>query len=322
MLIIRRQTHFQSPRVEQDLAAIEFLRLLDRLRESFLQDVVHWRLQIPDFFLWENPLFADAEYLHFEEQARVSSVERSTHLSLDVQRALPIFSAQVMAALSAHQQQSEAMSLDLRAMKSDTSAIARKVEEGFAKNAEILSSLYTALSRPIVIPELTIPAQLIPGPLQQSPDPASNICAVPVSSLPVSSSSYIQPRVQSGGSFSSSGNATNLPPALTPFRMSRTIATVSDLWREYAVGLSGQPSVRTTYEGASTEWKRNESERRWYQRRKPILQAVEEIAAKRCIPPEQAATLIDQWRVSQSNTSLHYLFKNIKELLADEGHGP
>lgn len=306
-----RQSHLQSPGVEQDLAAGAFLHLLSRLRESFLQDVVIWREHLPNFFVWQNPLFADPEYLQFEERARLNSINRDGHIGLEVQRVLPLLTSQLMAANSSHGKTLEQLMRGVQSIESDNSALANNLDQGFAKTHDVLGRLLDALSRPIVIPEQIIPEHSIPGPLQ-----VQNAINEASTS---SSSSNGQPMSRPNPSTASaSGTTTALPPAILPFQMSRSIDTVCDLWREYSVGLPGQPSVRTMYEGGSTEWKKKESERRFYQRRKVILQVVEDIANKRGIPAEEAAAVVDKWRTRQSNTSLNYLSTSVKQVLMDE----
>ena len=54
-------------------------------------------------------------------------------------------------------------------------------------------------------------------------------------------------------SAATASHATSCPPAISPFPMSRTRATVSDLWREYTVGLGASPSIMTMYEGESVQ---------------------------------------------------------------------
>ena len=55
------------PETNADTAGEGFLELLCRLRKTFLQDVIHWRRFLPSFYLWENSLFTDPEYLALEE---------------------------------------------------------------------------------------------------------------------------------------------------------------------------------------------------------------------------------------------------------------
>ena len=57
--------------------------------------------------------------------------------------------------------------------------------------------------------------------------------------------------------------------------MSREIETVVDLWREYDEGIAGRPSLRHMYDSGNKDWRRgDDSERRFYRRRKKILDEV------------------------------------------------
>jgi len=82
--------------------------------------------------------------------------------------------------------------------------------------------------------------------------------------------------------------------------MSRTISTVVDLWREYDVGIGGQPSVRSQYEGNNDSWRKgNDSERRFYSRRMIIINAVKALAKSSCQPEVDVARSMDAYRVAQ-----------------------
>ena len=103
--------------------------------------------------------------------------------------------------------------------------------------------------------------------------------------------------------------------------MSRTITTVRDLWCEYTIGLGASPSVKTMYEGDTVQWRQNDSERRFYRRRKVILDAVVHMADKRGIPTDEAAAALDVWRLRQANTSLNNLTKSVHRFEMEELDG-
>ncbi|WVQ79627.1 hypothetical protein IAT38_001727 [Cryptococcus sp. DSM 104549] len=70
------------------------------------------------------------------------------------------------------------------------------------------------------------------------------------------------------------------PP--TTFTMSRDVKTVPDLWTEYTVGWDGGPPVRAMYEGTNKKQKKgrrfkDDSERKFYRRRKRVLEMVESL---------------------------------------------
>jgi hypothetical protein len=94
--------------------------------------------------------------------------------------------------------------------------------------------------------------------------------------------------------------------------MSRKLITVLDSWREYDEGLGGMTSVKEAYEGDDQTWrKQNDSERKFYERRKPIWQEVKVLAEKRGITIGQAVELLEHYRV-KGKMSLNQLANEIK----------
>ncbi|TYJ52194.1 hypothetical protein B9479_007209 [Cryptococcus floricola] len=70
------------------------------------------------------------------------------------------------------------------------------------------------------------------------------------------------------------------------FTMSREVKSVPDLWKEYTIGWDGQPAVRDIYEGGNARKRRrgkrfrDDSERKFYRRRKKVLEMVEALVEK------------------------------------------
>lgn len=78
--------------------------------------------------------------------------------------------------------------------------------------------------------------------------------------------------------------------------MSRQITTVIDAWREYSVGIGGRPSVKSQYEGANTAYRKNDTERKFYQRRMILITELKHLAEELSLPPEEVARLMDAKR--------------------------
>jgi hypothetical protein len=77
-----------------------------------------------------------------------------------------------------------------------------------------------------------------------------------------------------------------------PYRMSRTIQTIPELWREWTVGLAGQPSIEQldTLYGAS--WRTGPtaaSERQFYSRRKTLITEIRRLAVASGAPADAEA---------------------------------
>lgn len=298
----------------QDLAGLAFLRLLRQLRVSFLQDIIHWKSHIPSHFLWSNSLFTDPEFLDFESQALAQSVEQRSNFGIDVQRILPQLSSQLQAAQNAQSQQLNSIIDRLQGLE----VCANSTNQHHSNNQLLLANLIHALSQPIVIPGPLSQMQL-PSPTNNPQSTSSSLQLDPLSQ----SHSPVEPLHGSQPPNPQAPQAPmspfTRPPPINKFQMSRKIETVLDLWREYTEGLAGYPSVKVMYEGEDTSWKKNnKTERRFYQRRKVILDGVEEIAAYRKIPGREAAIIMDQYRVKQGNTTLNKLGSHVAEIIARE----
>ena len=64
--------------------------------------------------------------------------------------------------------------------------------------------------------------------------------------------------------------------------MSQTIQTIPDLWREWTVGLQGQPSIKKLDKLYSSDWRSGRNapaERQFYSRRKTLINEIRRLAA-------------------------------------------
>jgi hypothetical protein len=71
------------------------------------------------------------------------------------------------------------------------------------------------------------------------------------------------------------------------YHMSRTIQTIPELWREWTVGLQGQPSIERLDEQYSSSWRSGPtaaSERQFYSRRRTLITEIRRLAAAIRLP--------------------------------------
>jgi hypothetical protein len=77
-----------------------------------------------------------------------------------------------------------------------------------------------------------------------------------------------------------------------PYRMSRTIQTIPELWREWTVGLAGQPSIEQLDALYGASWRTGPimaSERQFYSRRKTLITEIRRLAAAGGAPADAEA---------------------------------
>lgn len=79
---------------------------------------------------------------------------------------------------------------------------------------------------------------------------------------------------------SSSNNITSAIPQVT---MSRKTVDISTLWKEYTVGINGNPAIRTMERQFGTAWRKSSSETKFYTNRLPLLREIQ-----RMLDSEQA----------------------------------
>ncbi|CAD6580301.1 MAG: hypothetical protein TREMPRED_002705 [Tremellales sp. Tagirdzhanova-0007] len=199
--------------------------------------------------------------IQFEELAKRSAAERDSPIVLEVQRVLPLLSSQRMAAHASHGKKLD----EVVAALTDLEMLAVKSDQRDVRTQQILAGLVDGLSRPFLIPG---PATTNDGAAATSTanQQSSNAVVPPTESNDNSRVGFLLCRGSSGD--------------LAILDISH-ISTVRELWSEYTIGLGALPSVKTMYEGDSTSWKQNDSERRFHRRRKVILNVIEKAAETR-----------------------------------------
>ncbi|KAG1035302.1 hypothetical protein G6F43_013253 [Rhizopus delemar] len=65
--------------------------------------------------------------------------------------------------------------------------------------------------------------------------------------------------------------------------MSRSLISVTDVWREYSVGLAGNPSIKSMEEQYGADWRKvdNRTESRFFTRRLPLYKKIESLSNER-----------------------------------------
>ena len=292
-------------RTAHDLAGEAFLELLKRLRKTFLQDAVQWRVRHPRNWLWDHQLFDDPEFLDFEERALIASSLSATSMPHDIRTALP----RLCDLLDQSSQASAQTLRDTSTTLSNHGEALRQVLERVTSLDGSYKAIRAALSEPRSI-TVSLPAVLASTGNEESASPSIQLTdpdREPMPPIPTGHSN-------AGRSGSPSGPSHRL---IAPYSMSRAVHTVIDLWREYSVGLSGTPAMKTMYETGKHHFT-SDTERRWYRRRKTILNLVDEVAQQRDIPGVEAAASVEAWRTRQSGMTLNKLSDTVTKMSSEE----
>ncbi|KAI8340419.1 hypothetical protein BD560DRAFT_412367 [Blakeslea trispora] len=256
-----------SGRAEQTVAAEGFLRLLLTLRITFLQDSVYMQKAIPDHPIWRHSLFVDPLYLEFKRLLEASAQTEASQEELLLQRVVPLIERQLANSLEVSQQQHEEnrqlqMTVLNQIKDIATGRAPLQINIDWPTGSNIPSTTVRSLASPSV-PVSSVPVSSAPASsLSVSSVPASSVPAssVPASSVPASSITLTS-SVQTG----------------VTYRMSN-VCTITDLYREWTVGLGGNHSIECMNQNHPGWYK---SQKSFYMRRNKIMKAIQAQALRR-----------------------------------------
>ena len=306
--------HF-GPREGQsnDLAALGLTDLLFYLREVILQDSVILREHFPNSPIWNHPVFQHEAYARFCAQVRDvigpgGEGERPTKLAMLTQ-AIP----ELADYLRSSDARSEARGNELKAAMDDIVTQQRQQLQHNAQGAELLQWLAQSLAR--------LPQQLLrPGAMGGAAGAGG---AVGEAGEAVDSC-YTLARASLAPSLAPSPPDTNGPSAVATaegppepleppsYRMCRSVKTVEALWREWTVGLNGQPSVSALDSRWGNRWRAGrQAELQWYSLRLEVIKEIRRIAHMHRSSEQQAMRVL-QHHQQQMGYSLDRFCKHLR----------
>jgi hypothetical protein len=222
-------------------------------------------MEFPRHPIFQDPVFETPEYRAFEFRVRgalAMAVEQDPH-TIAIQKAIPAVNDRLrtMTGIIQNGQATHAQALcsleDLI-----TTRIEQRIERITAALSEFIGGSFHFVPRGQLAPAL-IDAPPITG--------ASSLPNRPVA-LPITALAQ----------------AAEVPQ----YHMSRTIQTIPELWREWTVGLQGQPSIERLDELYGSSWRSGPtaaSERQFYSRRKTLITEIRCLAAAIKAPPDEEA---------------------------------
>ena len=273
-----------------DLAAMGLTNLLTYLREVILQDSVYLMKRYPKSAVWNHPVFQHEDYRQFTREA-------SALIQQDEQGEKPsqvALLAQAMPVLTDYLQ-----SIDTR-NEARIAKLKADLQTTMASQTSQLQELFTT--------GLTFELKAPASGLLQSEGSAPSL--EPSSLEPPSR--YISAQA----SISNSRVATPAPPVTSAeppeYRMCRTTKTVEDLWREWTVGLQGQPAITALDSHWGSRWRAGrQSEVQWYSLRLEVIKEIRRIARAQRMSEEAAMHLMSM-RQQQTGCSIDQLCKTLR----------
>jgi hypothetical protein len=265
-----------------DLAAMGLTNLLFYLREVILQDSVFLKRQFPRSPVWNHPVFQHKDYTLFEQQVLllIDEGERPSQLALLAQ-AMPVL-ADYLKAIDARNE------VRIADVLKEVRTAREQLVQGQVTHAShvlgVLSAGFTVELKP------TTPASASAITLgSQSPTPTSTPAPTPTPT-PVAP-------------------APSEPPQ---YRMCRTTKTVEELWREWTVGLQGEPAITALDSRWGSQWRAGrQSELQWYSLRLEVIKEIRRLAQSRRTSEEAAMRALDLQQ-QQSGHSIDQLCKLLR----------
>lgn len=283
------------PPQERSLAATGFIRTLKELRTVILQDAVLLRKSHPNNYLWDHPIFNLPAFKEYEHKLEEVMKVQLQPVEMKLRQAMP--------ALLAHLQATNASTMSaIKELGMDNATVERRLAQ-LSQDLSKGLQLWQAMLQPGCLQVVFKPQGGVEAALAS--EGAGPSVPEPVQAAP--SNKYSPYPVPTGS------------PA--PFAMSRKVASVIEAWREYDQGLGGRPSIRQMYEeGGAKDWKSNDSERKFYDRRMILVKFIKQQAELRKLTPEDIADIMDGHRVqlAAKQRSLAQIQERIKRGEADD----
>jgi hypothetical protein len=254
----------------RDIAGQGFLRLLKLLRPILLQDSVLQMAKFPSHPIWADPIFHRDDFKAFRQQLE-QSISKDTEQPEEVQirRVVPAVADQLS---------------QLR------ETVLSQIEQSKLELLEKLAGFDDFIQG-------RVPFVLSPlrnGPLAVTSGTASIRRGADIDTI-----AGVGADASGGGAGGASGARgangaedraeVDAAAGIPKYRLSRTISTIPDLWREWTVGLGNSPSVQFLEDSYGARWRPSQEERVFFCRRKAIISW---IRAKQRERPNTEATVI------------------------------
>jgi hypothetical protein len=218
----------------RDIAGQGFLRLLKLLRTVLLQDSVLLIAKFPSHPIWNDPIFHRNDYQLFRQQLERSIAQDAEQPEeAQIRRSVPAIADQL----------AQLRETVLSQIKRDKLEILGKLDafDDFVHGRV---------------------------PLVLSPVLGEDGRAVGAAASSTGAGADADTAVTAAGAAGAAAGAAAEPPA---YRLSRTVSTIPDLWKEWTVGLGSGPSVQSLEDLYGARWRPSPEERVFFCRRKAII---------------------------------------------------
>ncbi|GAA5970603.1 hypothetical protein JCM11641_007367 [Rhodosporidiobolus odoratus] len=272
----------EGDRALPTLSAINFLKLLIRLRPVIIQDAACIRATYPTHPIFLHPLFSSPAFLAFEQHMKQHLSTVQDPFALELERVLPLLTKHIDTGFDHQRQQ-------LLQLVNIVSTLSEKVEKSGSSSHNLLSDV---LNGRVAVRLHAETGGVNPEPSASTPAASTSAAASP----------------------STSASSSLVTPAL-PLELNGALKTVDETWREWTEGVGGQKSVEEVYPEGSEELKKLRKVdrlRKQWDRKKAVVDKVRWIMKKKKVTGEVAVQALDTFRNQQKNKSLDALRKLLK----------
>ena len=307
-----------------DLAAQGFLRLLQDFRLVILQDSVILRALLPDHPLWNHELFVREDYQQFAQEVQASLSTAEEPEELQIRRTMPAIATRLInLERNLLQSINHWGSINHRINQS----IEQRLENFLTGRTSFTIRTNETSTYDVNVANAASSSSAAPsaafGDASASAAAASVAVSTAASAVPVAASAVSSDLFSAAPIASSSAQPESRPELMTIdldlnaapplYKLCRTINTVSDLYREWTVGLRGGSAVQTLERVYGGRWRPEQAERMFFSRRKVIIDEIQRRQA--CISAQDPLRCVEELEQIRRNgrMSLHALFKHLNK---------
>ncbi|OXH30154.1 hypothetical protein J009_03787 [Cryptococcus neoformans] len=282
---------------------------MDWFRSVLIQDAPFIRQLEPDLFVWKHPVFSTPTFLAFEARVLAEAQSAEARMSEDARQLIPELSDYLSTNFTALFKATYNIDTTLTGLAASVANNSKLIQE--ERRAEKYDALLNDIgdafhamarrqhsgsisSRSNVNAQESQTTGVLEGHHHAGPNPSSS-----------SNSIASQPNSASG-----SGDLVQLEALV--YKMDRDVGDVLELWDEYIVGRNGRLPVREMSQ--RNEFRKNEAEKKMFSRRKPIYEAIRELARGMNMSEREAAGLIEEYRTKNS-MGLNKLSNVVKDVV-------
>jgi hypothetical protein len=254
---------------QKNLASIGFLKALKTMRLIILQDAVFLKQICAEHPIWCHDIFNSGMFFEFEQTLKNSLSRNNNIQNLSLRNIVPNIKSAIEESHGALSNRFSGVIESNRVLAESINKFKRDIEDIFSGRASIRLNI-DRQSETNVHDHPTITPAVIP----------------PSQSFPSTSAQHLND---------------------IKFHMSRSLTSVSELWKEFHEGIAGNPSIQSLEERYGNTWRKSSSDSKFFSKRRLIIEKVLDIVQKEGVTTKEAIFKLDTFRGSKT---LDWLSKN------------